>query len=112
MEAAKVQLIRADLKKHKTELTKFLVAHFSNNPLNTLLPVPECDLAEFFIDTVGYGNLTLLAFYEDELVGCRTGNILSYETYHAVSYHMFSCSIISCLDDEDAFAMGSLAREL
>ena len=83
MEAGKVQLIRCDLDKHKTELTKFILA-FGHNPLMKLLPIPENELAEFVGDIFINGNLSLLAFYEDEMVGCRTGNITTYEDYLAV----------------------------
>ena len=86
MEAGKVQLVRCDLEKHKTELTKFVVAHFSDNPLMKLLPVPENERAEFYGDLLVNGNMSLLAFYEDELVGCRTGDIHTYEEHLAVSY--------------------------
>jgi len=72
-----VKLIRADLKKHNNELVQFLTSHFAANPLNTLLPLPQPELG-WFMEVMASGNLTVLAFHENELVGCRTGKIVPY----------------------------------
>ena len=80
-----VQLIRAcssDLKKHQTKLAKFSVTHFAQNPLHTLLPVPENEREEFYTSS---RDLLVLAFYEDELVGFCTGSVLKYKDYEEVS---------------------------
>ena len=86
METGKVKLVRCNLEKHKTDLTKLVVTHFPDNPLMKLLPIPENERGEFYGDLLVSGNTSLLAFNGDELVGCRTGDIHTYEEHLAVSY--------------------------
>ena len=47
---------------------------------------PRNERAEFYGDLLVSGNTSLLAFNGDELVGCRTGDIHTYEEHLAVSY--------------------------
>ena len=77
MEPEKLKIVRADLSRDKNELHRFIVEEFCNNPLQTLLPVPSSDREKFF-DSLASGNCTSLAFYDNDIIGCRTGNIIKY----------------------------------
>ena len=75
-----IQLIRGDIKRQKTEVAKFSVTHL-DSPLRNLLPVPENEREKFYSRTDFTKDRLVLAFYEDQLVGFCTGNILTYKTY-------------------------------
>ena len=75
---SKIQFIKANLKEHEHLILKFLVKNFRRHPLDALIPVPIEEL-EYFWKRLARGNLTILAFSGNEIVGCLTGNILAYE---------------------------------
>ena len=77
MDPDKLKIVRVNLTRDKNDLHKFIVEEFANNPLQTLLPVPLSDREKFF-DSLATGNCSAIAFYGNEIIGCRTGNIVKY----------------------------------
>ena len=57
-----------------------------DNPLQTLLPVPDEVLEEFFTN-LGSGNASIVALYNGKIVGVRTGSVLSYKEFKKVNIH-------------------------
>ena len=55
-----------------------------DNPLQTLLPVPDEFLKEFFTN-LGSGNASIVALYNGKIVGVRTGSVLSYKEFKKVN---------------------------
>ena len=84
-----VQLMRicsTDLKKHQPEFGKLSVTHFADNPIQTLLPVPENEREEFYsLQVEMCRNVLVLAYHDNELVGFCTGSILKYKACEEVS---------------------------
>ena len=57
-----------------------------DNPLQTLLPVPDEVLKDFFTN-VGSGNASIVALYNGKIVGVRTGSVLPYKEFKKVNIH-------------------------
>ena len=78
MNPENVRFVKANLKTHKYAILNFMVKNFANNPLQALLPVPVDQLAHICYLHASE-NLSVLAFYGDQLIGCLTGSKLTYE---------------------------------
>ena len=79
-----LKLLTGSLENHKPAMRRFLVEHFYKNPLNMLIQIPPGEreiVYEAFIR-----NYNVLAFYNDELVGCKTGSVMTYGEMAEVQY--------------------------
>ena len=59
---------------------EFINEYFSKNPMNDLFQI-EGEMLAAINKYIADGKTTLLAYYDNELVGCRTGNIYTFAQY-------------------------------
>ena len=69
---------KVDLERDEEMVREFVTKHFGKNPLQVLLPAGD-EMSAAINGLIASGKDTILAFYGDELVGCRTGSIKTYD---------------------------------
>ena len=68
------------------EILKISLLHFRDNPLFTLLPIPNDSLAIFWKISDRKGPTTLVAVKESSVIGFRSGAITSYKKFQNVGF--------------------------
>jgi len=80
MDPQKLEIKKLDASTADGSVLQFINEYFSKNPMNDLFQI-EGDMLVAINKYLADGKTSLLAYYDDELVGCRTGNIYTYAQY-------------------------------
>lgn len=81
-----------DRNEFDNEITEISLKHFRDNPLFSLLPIPEESLKVFWKISQKKGPTSLVAKKDGRIIGYRSGAVLSYGDFKKVNFLFFAFS--------------------
>ena len=81
-----------DRNEFDNEITEISLKHFRDNPLFSLLPIPEESLKVFWKISPKKGPTSLVAKKDGRIIGYRSGAVLSYGDFKKVNFLFFAFS--------------------